>query len=98
MNRFFIYKEYGAKYELMIKDVTAAHCLMPSWDVHQKGLETLASTLEPYRSSQDEGKKALTVGDLLVKVRNSVFFDKQQADFNSPFNGSANTRFFSLSS
>lgn len=68
MNRFFIYKEYGAKYELMIKDVAAAHHSMPCFDDHQKGLETLASTLGSMKTIDGEAKKALTVGDLLVKV------------------------------
>ncbi|KAJ4297152.1 hypothetical protein N0V88_004070 [Collariella sp. IMI 366227] len=43
MNRLFIYEEYGAKYEMMIKDVKAAHRTMPEWQSYQKGLEVLAS-------------------------------------------------------
>ncbi len=69
MNRFFIYEEYGAKYELMIKDVAAAHRTMPGWSLYQKGLEVLASSLGPANSrGGDQLRKALTVGDLLVKV------------------------------
>ncbi|KAF4587717.1 Dbl homology domain-containing protein [Ophiocordyceps camponoti-floridani] len=67
MNRFFIYKEYGAKYELMIKDVASAHQVMPQWETHQKGLEMLASVLGSAKNAKDQGKKALTMGDLLVK-------------------------------
>ncbi|KAK0383235.1 hypothetical protein NLU13_9148 [Sarocladium strictum] len=67
INRFFIYEEYGAKYELMMKDVSAAHRSMPFWNEHQKGLEALASTVGSSRSIDAEAKKALTVGDLLVK-------------------------------
>ena len=69
MNRFFIYKEYGAKYELMIKDIAATHRSMPLWDDHQKGLETLACTVGSLKAIDAETKKALTVGDLLVNVR-----------------------------
>jgi hypothetical protein len=68
MNRFFIYKEYGAKYELMIKDVASAHRTMPGWETYQKGLEALASTLGPANSNDCSAKKSLTIGDLLVKV------------------------------
>ncbi|KAF7537888.1 hypothetical protein G7Z17_g12762 [Cylindrodendrum hubeiense] len=68
MNRFFVYKEYGAKYEMMIKDVASAHRTMPEWETYQKGLEALASTLGSVRSRDDKSKKSLTIGDLLVKV------------------------------
>ena len=68
MNRFFLYEEYGAKYEMMIKDVASAYRTMPQWEVYQKGLEALASSLSSINSQLDGTKKALTVGDLLVKV------------------------------
>jgi hypothetical protein len=71
MNRFFIYEEYGAKYELMIKDVASAHRTMPKWESYQKGLETLAAALGTGRGQGDHAKKSLTIGDLLVKVRTS---------------------------
>ncbi|KAM7223202.1 hypothetical protein V8F06_001415 [Rhypophila decipiens] len=67
MNRFFVYEEYGAKYELMIKDVAAAHRTMPGWQSYQKGLEVLASSLGSANSQLDHGKKSLSIGDLLVK-------------------------------
>ncbi|KAM4059431.1 rhoGEF domain-containing protein [Hirsutella rhossiliensis] len=67
MNRFFIYKEYGAKYELMIKDVASANQAMPQWETYQKGLETLASILGSAKNADEKSKKALTMGDLLVK-------------------------------
>ncbi|KPM37086.1 hypothetical protein AK830_g9460 [Neonectria ditissima] len=67
MNRFFIYKEYGAKYEMMIKDVASAHETMPEWETYQKGLEALASTLGSTKNNDSRSKKSLTIGDLLVK-------------------------------
>ncbi len=73
MNRFFIYEEYGAKYELMIKDVASAHRTMPKWESYQKGLETLAAALSTGHSPGDL-KKSLTIGDLLVKVRLCFIF------------------------
>jgi hypothetical protein len=66
MHRFFMYKEYGAKYEMMIKDATSALENLPEWELHQKGLEAFAFTMESSPSS--DSRKALTIGDLLVKV------------------------------
>ena len=68
MNRFFVYEEYGAKYEMMIKDVASTYRTIPQWDVYQKGLEALASSLASINSQNDNSKKSLTIGDLLVKV------------------------------
>lgn len=67
MNRFFVYEEYGAKYEMMIKDIASAHRTMPQWETYQKGLETLASSVGPSSKHGDKSKKSLTIGDLLVK-------------------------------
>ncbi|KAK3495905.1 hypothetical protein B0T13DRAFT_309611 [Neurospora crassa] len=67
MNRFFIYEEYGAKYELMIKDVASAHRTMPAWQSYQKGIEILASSLSSANSQDDKQRKSLTIGDLLMK-------------------------------
>lgn len=76
MNKFFIYEEYGAKYEVMMKDVASANKTMPEWESCQRGLETLASTLGSIKCSGDASKKSLTVGDLLVKVRHSLQTDQ----------------------
>ncbi|KAI1333382.1 Dbl homology domain-containing protein [Xylariaceae sp. FL0255] len=67
MNRFFIYEEYGARYEMMIKDVASAHRMLPQWPKYQKGLEALAASLSASHSHLDQSKKSLTIGDLLVK-------------------------------
>ncbi len=69
MSRFFVYEEYGAKYDLMMKDVTVIQRMMPLWDRYQKGLEALASTIGPVGNYDDQSKRAGTVYDLLVKVR-----------------------------
>lgn len=70
MKRFFLYEEYGAKYEMMIKDVASAHRTIPQWELYQKGLEALASSLTSINSHLGgSSKKALTIGDLLIKVK-----------------------------
>ncbi|KAI0013472.1 Dbl homology domain-containing protein [Xylariaceae sp. FL0662B] len=67
MNRFFVYEEYGAKYEMMVKDVASAHRTLPQWETYQKGLEALAASLGAVNYHIDHSKKSLTIGDLLVK-------------------------------
>ncbi|KAH6610860.1 hypothetical protein Trco_000880, partial [Trichoderma cornu-damae] len=67
INRFFIYEEYGATYEMMIKDIASAQQAMPDWETYQKGLEALAMALGSANGSEEGAKKALTISDLLVK-------------------------------
>ncbi|KAF3017465.1 hypothetical protein E8E14_009704 [Neopestalotiopsis sp. 37M] len=67
MHRFFVYEEYGAKYEMMIKDVASAPRALPQWDTYQKGLEALAASLGSVNHQLDGSRKSLTIGDLLVK-------------------------------
>ncbi|KAH8130333.1 hypothetical protein FP744_10008965 [Trichoderma asperellum] len=67
INMLFIYEEYGATYEMMIKDIGAAQQAMPNWETYQKGLEALAMALGSSKGSEEGVKKALTINDLLVK-------------------------------
>lgn len=62
-----MYREYGAKYEIMIKDTTSALENLPEWETHQRGLEAFAFTIEASPLCDD--RRSLTMGDLLVKVR-----------------------------
>jgi len=55
---------------MMVKDVASTHRTIPQWDAYQKGLEALSSSLASINSQEGHSKKSLTVGDLLVKVRN----------------------------
>lgn len=73
INRFFIYEEYGAKYDLMAKDVETAQRTMPGWSSFQKGLEILASSISPADCQDEQSKKALALSDLLVKVNKPPF-------------------------
>ncbi len=94
MNRFFVYEEYGAKYELMIKDVASTYRTMPQWEMYQKGLEALASSLASINSQHDKSKKALTIGDLLVKASvDSLTKAHRRLLGTSLFKGSADTHF-----
>ncbi|KAI1756521.1 Dbl homology domain-containing protein [Xylaria castorea] len=67
MNRFLIYEEYGARYELMIKDIASTHRMLPDWEHYQKGIEALAASLSATNNYSGHFRKSLTIGDLLVK-------------------------------
>ena len=71
MSRFFIYEEYAAQYELMLFDMTFAAKAVSNWEAYERGLEALANTLAPnsHKDREAHGRKALTLGDLLIKVR-----------------------------
>ncbi|KAI0515260.1 hypothetical protein F5B22DRAFT_646836 [Xylaria bambusicola] len=67
INRFLIYEEYGARYELMIRDVASTHRILPHWENYQKGIEALAASLNAPNGHLGHSRKSLTIGDLLVK-------------------------------
>ncbi|KAI8724890.1 DH domain-containing protein [Fusarium sp. LHS14.1] len=66
-HEFFIYKEYGAKFEMMRRDIAAAHVGFPEWEVHQKGVEALGFSVGSPKGQEGGSNKALTVNDLLIK-------------------------------
>ncbi|KAI0486421.1 Dbl homology domain-containing protein [Xylaria cf. heliscus] len=67
INRFLIYEEYGARYELLIKDIASTHRMLPDWENYQKGIEALAASLSAASNYSGHSRKSLTIGDLLVK-------------------------------
>ncbi|KAI0389365.1 Dbl homology domain-containing protein [Xylariaceae sp. FL0594] len=67
MNRFLVYEEYGARYELMMKDIASADRSLPGWERHQRGIEALAISISVANRGMGRCHKSLTVGDLLVK-------------------------------
>jgi hypothetical protein len=68
MKRFFTYEEYGAKYELMVRDVASTYKTVPSWHAYEKGIESLASFITSINNREAYSKKGLTFSDLLIKV------------------------------
>ncbi|KAL7273431.1 hypothetical protein RUND412_003721 [Rhizina undulata] len=63
---FFVYEEYSAKYEMVTEELKQ-HLNPTSWPSREKGCETLASMLNSTDNQYDYGKRALTLGDMLVK-------------------------------
>ena len=66
--RFFVYEEYGAKYELMLRDLTSTSRTIPNWHAYERGIEALANSLTPSSSQGEVSRKGLTFEDLLIKV------------------------------
>ena len=68
MSRFFIYEEYGAKYEDMLSNMAIASKSIPNWELYQRGFEMLANSIAPGDGRALTEKKSLTFGDLHIKV------------------------------
>ena len=68
MSRFFVYEEYGARYESMFSDMAVTSRMIPNWQAYERGIEALANTLAPASGGDGVSKKGLTFGDLLIKV------------------------------
>ncbi len=68
MFRFFVYEEYGAKYELMLRDLTSTSRTIPNWHAYERGVEALANSLTSTNTPGEVSRKGLTFEDLLIKV------------------------------
>ncbi|GAB0137362.1 hypothetical protein EsDP_00005630 [Epichloe bromicola] len=67
MSRFFIYEEYGAKYEMILQDIASVGEILPGWEGNQKGLEALSTLLSSSHVPGRDARRASTLKDLLVK-------------------------------
>lgn len=68
MNRFLIYEEYAAQYEIMCQDFTTACKVERKWQSYERGVEVLSNTIRPLDGRMTMEKKSLTFLDLLIKV------------------------------
>ena len=68
MTRFFVYEEYGAKYEVTLRDMASASKHIPNWHAYERGIEALAHSLVGNTSRDGSNRKGLTFEDLLIKV------------------------------
>ncbi len=72
MTSFFVYEEYGAKYESMLQIVASASKIIPSWEAYERGIEGLVNALLPQMTPGEDNKKSLTFEDLLIKVNKTL--------------------------
>lgn len=71
LRRFFLYEEYGAKYESMLRNMAMLSKIIPSWSTYERGIETLVNSLVPQNGVVEGSKKGLTHEDLLIKVEDT---------------------------
>jgi len=63
------YCQFGSHFELYRHDVEDTQLRMAAWPDYDRAIEALSSTLDATRSQERNKKKALTVKDLLIKVK-----------------------------
>ncbi len=66
--QFQVYADYGANYELVVRDIEETQQSIASWLEFDRAIEVLSATVNPVKSRDENQKKALTVKDLLIKV------------------------------
>lgn len=69
MDRFQAYEEFGLNYELVQRDIDEAQRTIVAWQDYDRAIEAISSTINPVKSREANRKKAMTVKDLLIKVR-----------------------------
>lgn len=72
MPQFQVYADYGANYELVARDIEETQQNISNWSDFDRAIEVLSATVNPVRTREENRKKALTVKDLLIKVRTHV--------------------------
>lgn len=66
MSRFFVYEEYGARYQSVARDLAVVSRAVPTWTAYERCIEALANSLG---CTNDEGsRRGLSFEDLLIKV------------------------------
>lgn len=74
MNRFFIYEEYAAQYDVICQEFSNACKVEQKWQSYERGIEVLSNTVRSLDRRTVTEKKSLTFPDLLIKVMaNSTF-------------------------
>ena len=65
ISQFFAYEEYCANHEIIAHDLQRH--LPTLWSTYEAGIESLARSLVSIDRRKEDSRKALTVGDLLIK-------------------------------
>lgn len=68
MQQFEVYADYGANYELVVRDIEETQQQIAAWPDFDRAIEILSATVNPMRTREDNYRKALSVKDLLIKV------------------------------
>lgn len=68
MSQFALYEEFGANYELVLRDIQEVLRATLSCSDFDKAIEALSAHVNPVKSREANRRKAMTVKDLLIKV------------------------------
>lgn len=66
--KFFAYEQYGAKYEMMVRDLASTYKLLSTSQAFEKGIEVLSRTLDSVDNRDERSRKGMAFADLLIKV------------------------------
>lgn len=66
MSRFFVYEEYGARFQVVARNLATVSRAVPTWTAYERGIEALAHSLGC--ASDNGGRRGLSFEDLLIKV------------------------------
>ncbi|OJD35469.1 rho guanyl nucleotide exchange factor [Diplodia corticola] len=67
LKRFFAYEEYSAQFESVNGELESSHRAIAAWHDYERGIEALSTTLVSDNKKESNGKKGLTLADLLIK-------------------------------
>ncbi|KAL8766511.1 MAG: hypothetical protein Q9209_006727 [Squamulea sp. 1 TL-2023] len=67
LGRFSVYEEYGAKYELMLREMSTTSKSIANWHAFERSIEALANSLALASASEESTRKGLSFEDLLIK-------------------------------
>ncbi|KAL8836616.1 MAG: hypothetical protein Q9170_002839 [Blastenia crenularia] len=67
LGRFFVYEEYGAHYELMLRNMALTSKSISNWHAFERSIEALANSLAMSSGSEESARKGLAFDDLLIK-------------------------------
>ncbi|KAL8993247.1 MAG: hypothetical protein Q9169_006485 [Polycauliona sp. 2 TL-2023] len=67
LGRFFVYEEYGAKYDMMLREMSSISRSITNWHVFERSIEALANSLASSGGGEKNARKGLSFEDLLIK-------------------------------
>ena len=73
MPLFALYEDFGAIYELVLRDIQETLRATLSWPDFDKAIEALSAHVNPVKSREANQRKAMTVKDLLIKVCTCIY-------------------------
>ncbi|KAL8946634.1 MAG: hypothetical protein Q9222_007000 [Ikaeria aurantiellina] len=67
LDRLFVYEEYGATYELMLRDMASNSKSISNWYAFERSIEALVNSLARPIGEEVQVRKGLSFDDLLIK-------------------------------